>query len=93
MKTMISQYAYSIFNYANSNITNIHFLNKDFNFIILNSNNFFIEKIKQYILIMFDEFNNNLHCFRKNLWIIAWYFFIFSYYFFVIGIKIIVMYY
>ena len=90
MKTMISQYAYSIFNYANSNITNIHFLNKDFNFIILNSNNFFIENILEYISIMFDEFYTNLVVLERNLWIIASISLFFFILFLLIGIKIII---
>ena len=71
LKTMISQYAYSIYNFANCNITNINFLNKDFNFIMLNSNSFFIENIYKFISIMFEEFYNNLVVLERNLWIIA----------------------
>ena len=34
--------------YKHANIENIHFFNKDYNFIMLNTNDFFVEKIKQY---------------------------------------------
>ena len=90
MKTMISQYAYSIYNFANANIENIHFFNKDYNFIMLNTNDFFVEKIKQYILIMFDEYNYNLHSLEKKLWILGGISLFFLFFSLLVGIKIVV---
>ena len=90
MKTMISQYAYSIYNFANSDIEDIHFLNKDYNFIMLNTNNFFVSKIKEYILIMFEEYNYNLHSLKKNLWTIGSISLFFLFFSLLVGIKIVV---
>ena len=90
MKTMISQYAYSIYNFASSNITNIHFLNKDFNFILLNSNTFFVENIYQFIEIMFSEFHDNLAILERNLWVIASISLFFFILFMFLGLKIII---
>ena len=71
MKTMLSQYAYSIYNFANSDFEDIHFLNKDYNFIMLNSEDFFVDKINQYVLLEFEEYHHNLNQLEIHLWVIA----------------------
>ena len=90
MKTMISQYAYSIYNFANSEIEDIHFLNKDYNFIMLNTNAFFVSKIKDYVIIMLEEYNCNLHSLEKSLWTIGSISLFFLFFSLLVGIKIVV---
>ena len=90
MKTIISQYSYSIYNFANSEIEDIHFLNKDYIFIMLNSNDFFNDKIIEYIHIMFEEFHSNVKTLKTNLWIIASVSLFFLIISLIIGIKTII---
>ena len=73
---ILNEYSYALFNFIYSNESELNFFNTDYNFIFLNTFQFFSEQIKRYPSIYLEIFEDNIKIINRILSIFIIYFII-----------------